>query len=165
MASSLDYGELVQDAMRRVVRDALEYAAEYGLPGQHHFYITFCTAHPGVSMPDVLHARYPREMTIVLQHEFWALDVHDTGFGVTLSFSNSPHRLEVPFEAITVFADPSVQFGLQFKGEDGAAEDEAALEPGDGASVEALPRPPADATPRESDGSADVVTLDRFRKK
>lgn len=166
MQSGLDYGQLVQNAMRRVVHDALAQVAETGFPGQHHFYITFKTGHPGVVVPDSLSARYPDEMTIVLQFEFWALEVDHERFGVTLSFSNVPHRLEIPFEAITVFADPSVSFGLQF-GPEGIA--------GEAADAKGEPAPPAEVTAlpslrRAAEGSDDtaggeVVTLDRFRRK
>ena len=111
---SLDYGQLVERALRGVVRDALGVVAEHGLPGRHHLYITFRTDHPGVVIDDGLRARYPTEMTIVLQHEFWGLEVGDDRFAVGLSFGGVPHRLEIPFEAVPVFADPSVEFGLQF---------------------------------------------------
>ena len=111
---SLDYGRLVERALRSVVRDALEAVARRGLPGRHHLYITFRTDHPAVVIDEGLRARYPSEMTIVLQHEFWGLEVRPDRFAVGLSFNQVPHRLEVPFEAVTVFADPSVEFGLQF---------------------------------------------------
>jgi hypothetical protein len=110
----LRYDSMVENALRGVVRRALAYAAERGLPGDHHFYISFRTTHPGVDIPAALRARYPEEMTIVLQHQFWGLDVGEEAFGVTLSFSDVPERLTVPFAAITAFADPSVRFGLQF---------------------------------------------------
>ncbi len=100
--------------MRQVVRDALQVVATQGLPGKHHLYITFRTDHPGVALAGDLHARYPTEMTIVLQHEFWGLEVEDDRFSVLLKFGGAPHRLEIPFEAVSVFADPSVEFGLQF---------------------------------------------------
>ena len=121
-APQLDYGQLVERALRRVVHDALALVAEHGLPGGHHFYITFRTDHPGAVLDDSLRARYPTEMTIVLQHEYWGLEVGPDGFAVTLSFNAVAQRLEVPFEAIRVFADPSVEFGLQFTVPDAPAE-------------------------------------------
>ena len=162
-ASQLDYGQLVERALRRVVRDALDLVAEQGLPGNHHFYITFRTDHPGVVIDDVLRARYPTEMTVVLQHEFWGLEVGQEQFGVTLSFGAQPQRLEIPFAAIRVFADPSVEFGLQFT----VADAPAAAAP---ASVAELPVSLSEAAAASSDeavepGSAEVVALDRFRKK
>lgn len=165
----LDYNLLVENALRGAVREALKRVAEFGLPGNHHFYITFRTDQPGVEIPDFLRERYPDEMTIVLQHQFWGLEVNEDLFRVTLSFNKVPERLVVPYAAISAFADPSVQFGLQFRvagadkpalanlrgteagsTEDGAAADAAASE---GAEPEA---------PR---GSGEVVTLDAFRKK
>ena len=156
-----------------MVQDALAVVAEQGLPGRHHLYITFRTDHPGVVLDDGLRARYPSEMTVVLQHEFWGLEVDDHRFAVTLSFGGQSQRLEIPFEAIRVFADPSVEFGLQFTVAEGAAApatDPAALP----ASVAELPPAAAEArgarpvgtgaAPPQEEG-AEVVTLDRFRKK
>ena len=146
-----------------MVQDALAVVAEHGLPGRHHLYITFRTDHPGVVIDDGLRARYPSEMTVVLQHEFWGLEVGDERFGVTLSFGGQAQRLEIPFEAIRVFADPSVEFGLQFTVAEAAAPAPAP------ASVAELPPAAAEvratasgAAPEEG---AEVVTLDRFRKK
>ncbi len=110
----IDYASLVEKALLRVVHDVLAMVAEEGLPGRHHLYITFRSDHPGVVMDDALRARYPTEMTIVLQHEFWELEVDDERFAITLKFSSQAQRLEIPFAAVTVFADPSVEFGLQF---------------------------------------------------
>lgn len=121
------YDAMVESALRGVVRRALSYAAERGLPGDHHFYISFRTTHPGVDIPAALRARYPGEMTIVLQHQFWGLDVGEEAFGVTLSFSDVPERLTIPFAAISAFADPSVRFGLQFDA--GQSQDGDALAP------------------------------------
>ena len=155
---SIDYGRLVERALRQVVRAALDVVAKQGLPGRHHLYITFRTDHPGVALADDLHARYPSEMTIVLQHEFWGLEVEEDRFAVGLSFGGAPHRLEIPLEAVTVFADPSVEFGLQFT----AAADPAgtARQPGPAAE-----RPGEAGAPAAEEGSAEVVALDRFRKK
>jgi hypothetical protein len=159
---ALDYGRLVERALRHVVREALEVVAKRGLPGRHHLYITFRTDHPGVVIDDGLRARYPSEMTIVLQHEFWDLEVTAERFQVGLSFGGASHRLEIPFAAVTVFADPSVEFGLQF-----TVADAAAAKPVAPAPVSQLPsdggRPAAERP--ATDGGADVVTLDRFRKK
>lgn len=101
--------------MRSVVREALTRAAAKGLPGDHHFYITFKTRVAGVGMSPHLAAQYPEEMTIVIQHQFWDLTVNENQFAVTLSFSNRPERLTIPFDAVATFADPSVKFGLQFQ--------------------------------------------------
>ena len=155
---SLDYGRLVERALRQVVRKALGIVAERGMPGRHHHYITFRTDHPGVALADDLRARYPTEMTIVLQHEFWGLEVREDRFAVGLSFGGVSHRLEVPLDAVTMFADPSVEFGLQFAKGDAAA--------GAGATAPAAPVvPPGEAREPLAEGGAEVVTLDRFRKK
>jgi len=111
----LRYDILVQDALRGMVRDILVAAARKGLPGDHHFFITFDTTAEGVRLSERLRERYPEEMTIVLQHQFWDLKVTDEGFEVGLSFSGVPERLVVPFAAVSGFADPSVQFALQFE--------------------------------------------------
>jgi hypothetical protein len=167
---AIDYGRLVERALRRVVHDALAVVAEQGLPGRHHLYITFRTDHPAVAIDDSLRARYPAEMTIVLQHEFWGLAVEADRFSVVLKFGGVPQRLEIPLEAVTVFADPSVEFGLQFTAPGAAppAAGKAQLrqagrpnEPGQTAGEG--PNEPGQAP---ADGaSAEVVALDRFRKK
>ena len=171
---TIDYPKLVEHALRHVVRDTLTIVAEQGLPGRHNIYITFLTEHPGVVLSDELKARYPNEMTIVLQHEFWGLDVGDDRFGVTLSFNNVSQRVEIPFEAITVFADPSVEFGLQFNlTVRGKVEEDPENEIDDhAAEITPIPQPEAerDVTSNEksleNDGDgAEVVTLDQFRKK
>ncbi len=177
--NELRYDRMVEDALRSVVSRALRHAAERGLSGDHHFYITFHTDHPGVVMPDHLRKHYPNEMTIVLQHQFWGLEVGPETFSVTLSFANEPERLTVPYAAVTAFADPSVRFGLQFDAGTGelkpGADDQvvrADLPPPD---VEAANvRPPAqqrDAGAEAESGqslpdrdSDKVVTLDAFRK-
>ena len=109
------YDLLAQNALKGVVRDALRIAATTGLPGEHHFYIAFNTRHPGVSLSPKIAGRYPREMTIVLQHQYWNLNVHDDRFEVELSFDNVPEQLIIPFDAVKGFLDPAVQFGLQFE--------------------------------------------------
>lgn len=110
----IDFPGLIDHAMREVVRQALVIAEKEGLPGDHHFFLSFKTDFPGVQISDALIARHPQEMTIVLQHQFWDLKVEDDFFTVTLSFNNVPEKLVVPFIALTAFADPSVKFGLQF---------------------------------------------------
>ncbi len=177
---SIEYAKLVETALMGVVRRVLLDAAEHGLAEPHHFYITFRTDHPGVEMPAEQRQRYRQEMTIVLQHQFWDLVVGDDRFDVTLSFGGRQQRLSIPFQAIKVFADPGVEFGLQFSladGDDDApAADGVATEPAppqEAASVLPVPRPVRDAdaeTPAaEADqsgaGGADIVTLDRFRKR
>ncbi len=112
---TIDYEALAQDAMRGLVRTVLQRAAKTGLPGDHHFYISFDTEAPGVSLSKRLKEKYPREMTIVLQHRFWDLAVTDERFEVKLTFDGIPERLVVPFQAIKVFFDPSVRYGLQFE--------------------------------------------------
>jgi hypothetical protein len=154
----LRYDKMVESALRGVVREALAQTAEHGLPGSHHFYITFRTAYPGVEIPDYLHVKYPEEMTIVLEHQFWDLEVCEAHFGVTLSFANKLERLVVPFESITAFADPSVKFGLQFQApaEEAAGDAQPAQAP---AESEAAPAADKEAK------SGEVVTLDAFRRK
>ncbi|MBS0334210.1 MAG: stringent starvation protein B [Proteobacteria bacterium] len=149
------YEAMAQDALRGVVKAALKRAAApEGLPGAHHFYITFKTDAPGVSGPPDLLGKYPDEMTIVLQHQYWDLAPGETFFSVTLQFGGQPKRLSVPYAAVTRFYDPSVQFLLQF--EPPAAEAKAA-EP------QAVDDPPAAAP--ASEGEAKIVSLDQFRKK
>jgi hypothetical protein len=174
--NSIEYNRMVEGALRRVVHDALKIVEQQGLPGHHHHYITFRTNRPGVEVSDALYARYPDEMTIVLQHEFWALEVDDEGFAVTLSFNNTPERVRVPFEAITVFADPGAEFGLQFQGDaageaaegDGPVENASAPSPAPDeerpATVTALPKPGKNEA-GGSEGAAEVVPLDQFRKR
>lgn len=115
----LDYHGIIQDALRDVVRRVLAQVAEHGLPGDHYFYIGFHTDKPGVLIPRSLRDRYPQEMTIVLQHQYWDLETDAESFSVTLSFSTSQQRLTIPFAALTVFADPSADFVLQFEGDNG----------------------------------------------
>ncbi|MFQ5972393.1 MAG: SspB family protein [Alphaproteobacteria bacterium] len=162
----LRYDRMVEGALRGVVREALEVTAEHGLPGSHHFYLTFRTGAPGVEMSEDLRRQYPREMTIVLQHQFWDLDVTADAFSVTLSFSNQPQTLHIPFAALTAFVDPSVKFGLQFNVGALGRESAAAGEDGTGA---AGPEPEVQGEAAEegmpAGPAANVVTLDAFRKK
>ena len=160
MKDLLRYDRMVETALRGVVREALARAAASGLPGTHHFYITFKTRFPGVTVPDSLAADYPEEMTIVLEHQFWELEVEEQRFGVTLSFKNKPERVVVPFEAITSFTDPSVKFGLQFQpGESAATPPGAAAKPAGEKKSDKAEKGDKSAK------TADVVTLDSFRKK
>ena len=185
----LRYDLMVQEALKGVVRKILAEAARDGLPGEHHFYITFRTGAPGVRLSQRLREKHPDEMTIVLQHQFWDLSVSDHAFEVGLSFSGVPERLLIPFDAVTTFFDPSVQFGLKFETQGEAEEAEAPQqEPTPApaavpakvvpAGVPALKtRAPAaeaagkneDETTGEADddgkGGAEVVSLDSFRKK
>ena len=112
--SYIDYPQLIDTAMRSVVREVLRDASKNGLPGEHHFFISFKTEFSGVSISEQLKKRYPEEMTIVLQHQFWDFKVEDNRFQVTLSFGGVPEKLVIPYAALTAFADPSVKFGLQF---------------------------------------------------
>jgi uncharacterized protein len=156
--SLLPYDLWTEDAMRYVVLWALNYASKNGLPGEHHFFISFRTDQRGVVIPDRLRAQYPQEMTIVLQHQFWDLKVDEpeAHFSVGLSFGSVPATLTVPFAALTGFADPHVQFGMRFTHkEDTAANDAAASAP--------------EAETAESQGEPgeepQVVSLDAFRKR
>jgi len=170
---SISYEQLVERALRGVLREALIMTRDSGLPGQHHFYITFRTGHSGVQMPPRLKAMHPDEMTIVLQHQFWELTVEPEWFSIELSFSGKREYLKVPFEAVTAFADPYAKFGLQFQIElDGDFDeflDEDDLEidgilDENGVGDAAGKKPAADAKTAEG-GDSKVVTLDAFRKK
>jgi hypothetical protein len=155
----MGYDKLVEDALRGAMVAALRRAAEQGLPGDHHFYISFRTDDPGVDIGARLKATHPEEMTIVLQHQYWDLEVGDQGFSVALSFNQMRQTLTVPYAAVTAFADPSVKFGLQFHG---------GAEAGEIASRIDLAEPPAPAEAADAPASrlsADVVALDTFRKK
>ncbi len=171
--SLIRYDLMVQEALRHVIKEALTLAANDGLPGEHHYYITFSTTHPGVEMPDSLRGQYPDEMTIVLQHQFWQLDVDEADFSVTLSFSGVPQTLTVPYTAVSAFADPHVRFGLQFHPteEDEAAaskEDELGASPNGAASAEDETgnEQEAETNDAKEDGeSPTVVSLDTFRRK
>jgi hypothetical protein len=152
MTTNLPYDLWIEESLRSVIGRALAYTAEHGLPGAHHFYITFLTQAPGVELAPQWRAVHPEEMTVVLQHQFWDLEVNEDGFSVTLKFQGRSSRVRIPFSAVTAFGDPSVNFGLQFRPRtptlaaqtDGetASEDEA-IEPERG----------------------EVITLDSFRKK
>jgi hypothetical protein len=159
----LRYDRMVENALRGVVREALQEVVSEGLPGEHHFYITFLTNHPEVEIAERLKSRYPDEMTIVLQHRFWDLQVFDHHFEVTLTFGDIAERLSIPFSALTGFADPSVRFGLQF-GDLRLPEGEEETE-GDASAETAEEDKEAEAAEPPVDDGEKVVTLDRFRKK
>ena len=155
----MQYEALAQDALRGVVKAALKRAASpEGLPGEHYFYITFKTEAPGVSGPADLLSRYPGEMTIVLQHQYWDLAPGETFFSVTLKFGGQPKRLSVPYSAVTRFYDPHVQFLLQFE----PPLEEVAVEP---EAEPAAQAPAEDTAPAEAGDTPNVVSLDQFRKK
>lgn len=182
MADQIRYDLLTQQALRGVVRNVLADAAKKGLPGEHHFFISFDTHADGVRISDRLLAQYPEEMTIILQHQFWDLKVAEDEFEVGLSFGGIPEKLTVPFEAINGFFDPSVQFGLQFEevteGEE--AQPAPTVTQDKAAGKRPRPAPPAVAAPKKetttmaaepkpdkpaAGGGGEVVRLDRFRKK
>lgn len=178
----LRYDRMVEDALRGVVRRALNEVASSGLPGDHHFYLTFRTVEPGVHIAPTLRNQYPKEMTIVLQHQFWGLEVNEDNFAVTLSFGGKHERLVVPYRAIVSFADPSVKFGLQFESAVPAGEGESE---GEGAKSRAVTPKDLNDLPRsaqeragargesaaENDkddagkAGAEILALDAFRKK
>ncbi len=165
----LNYQLMTEDALRSVVRQALTVAAQRGLPGQHHFYLTFRTAFPGVDIAEHLRQRHPDEMTIVLQHQFWGLEISDTQFSVTLSFNGQHERLTIPMAAVTAFFDPSVQFGLQFSVTvpEGAASPAAPAKVPAASIAASAPAAAAEAEPKPGAPAPDggrVVALDAFRK-
>ena len=186
------YDILAQDALRGVVRTVLADVAKHGLPGEHHLYITFKTRGEGVRLSPRMLAQYPQEMTIVLQHQFWDLVTTEDGFEVGLSFGGIPERLSIPFAAIKGFYDPSVEFGLQFEEIGAGTAEKPAEQVGQGVALQdtlaapaageqnpaaALPAVPAPVDPEQveggpamptevkPEGGAQVVRLDRFRKK
>lgn len=158
---ALPYALWVQDALRSVVRRALEHTSRYGLAGEHHFYVSFRTTDAGVHIPDHLRARYASEMTIVLQHQFWDLEVGTDAFTVSLRFGGKLTPLRIPFAAITAFGDPSVNFGLQFVAPAGEGEEDAGERP----DAEPAPTPPAPEPATDNSGAGRVISFDTFRKK
>lgn len=155
MKTSIDYGNLMHRAMRGLIREVLEDVAEHGLPGEHHFFITFDTTHPDVELAQWLTDRYPTDMTVVMQHWYENLDVGEEGFSVTLNFGDAPEPLYIPYDAIKTFVDPSVEFGLRFETQDEDEPSVAALAEEDDS--------PED-TPAGDKQDAEVVSLDSFRK-
>ncbi len=167
MPRSIDYGNLMHRAMRTLIRQVLDGVVAEGLPGAHHFFITFDTLHPDVEIADWLSDRYPEEMTVVIQHWFADLTVTDDGFSVTLNFGDNPEPLYIPFDAIRTFVDPSVEFGLRFETQSRDEEEGAPVAqlpaPSDAGGAEA---PMAEDVPTEEAAKrpAEVVSLDSFRK-
>ena len=155
ITQSIDYGNLMHKAMRGLIFEVLTDVSANGLPGNHHFFVTFDTMHPDVEIADWLSDRYPGEMTIVIQHQYDSLDVTEQGFSITLSFGDSPEPLYVPYDAIKTFVDPSVEFGLRFETQD---EDDDASDATE-APMEVMAEPED-----EPQKDADVVSLDQFRK-
>ncbi|WP_085893610.1 SspB family protein [Roseovarius litorisediminis] len=153
MSRSIDYGNLMHRAMRGLIQEVLADVRDNGLPGAHHFFITFDTTHPDARLADWLKERYPSEMTVVMQHWFDNLEVTDDGFSVTLNFGDSPETLYVPYDSIQTFVDPSVEFGLRFE----TQEDDDAEENDPSSETE-------DSTEENNKPDADVVSLDSFRK-
>lgn len=158
MSREIDYGNLMHSAMRGLIRTVLQDVSENGLPGNHHFFITFDTDHPDVELADWLSDRYPGEMTVVMQHWFDNLVVDEDGFAVTLNFGDSPEPLYIPYDAIRTFVDPSVEFGLRFESAEDEGDTPTTL-PESEAPFESEPSAPA-----SEKKDADVVSLDSFRK-
>lgn len=154
MARQIDYGNLMHRALRSLIQEVLQDVADHGLPGAHHFFITFDTTHPDARLADWLRDRYPQEMTVVMQHWFDNLVVDDDGFAITLNFGDMPEPLYIPFDAVRTFVDPSVEFGLRFETQESDDDDEDEDEDADeGAEDEDAPRQ-----------DAEVVRLDTWRK-
>jgi len=152
---TIDYGNLMHRAMRGLIQEVLAKIAKTGLPGNHHFFVTFDTMHPDVEIADWLSDRYPGEMTVVIQHWFANLEVTDEGFTITLNFGDNPETLYIPYDAIKTFVDPSVEFGLRFE-----TQDEQPTEIAEAPMQEMVE--PDDTPPARKE--AEVVSLDKFRK-
>lgn len=155
---TIDYGGLMHQAMRGLIYNVLTDVADNGLPGVHHFFITFDTMHPEVEIADWLSDRYPGEMTIVIQHQYEDFSVTKDGFSITLSFGNSPEPMFIPYNAIRTFVDPSVEFGLRFETQDDDDMD------ADEAPMDIITDEEADAAEAPHQGDAEIVSLDQFRK-
>ncbi len=164
MSQGIDYGTLMHRAMRSLIREVLDSVARNGLPGQHHFFITFDTSHPDVAIADWLRSRYPDEMTVVIQHWFDNLEVSERGFAITLNFGDTPEPLYIPYGAISTFVDPSVEFGLRFEKPDN--DDEDPSEAGSRAERDPDEAPLAEDVESDEDHhrDAEIVRLDSFRK-
>ncbi|XDA99778.1 ClpXP protease specificity-enhancing factor SspB [Sulfitobacter sp. LCG007] len=166
MSRNIDYGNLMHEAMRGLIRKVLLDVASNGLPGAHHFFITFDTSHPDAELADWLSDRYPDEMTVVMQHWYDKLEVGEDGFSITLNFGDLPEPLYIPYDAIKTFVDPSVEFGLRFETQPPSEED----------ARQRMPKlaPPAPGAPKNSPApakksaekgkDAEIVSLDSFRK-
>lgn len=164
MSRSIDYGNLMHDAMRSLIRQVLTDVAENGLPGAHHFFITFDTMHPEVELADWLSDRFPEDMTVVMQHWFENLDVSEDGFAVTLNFGDNPVRMYIPFDAIRTFVDPSVEFGLRFETQDGDDDEDDGVADIEEAAARPAREKRAEAVEDDAPKDAEVVSLDSFRK-
>lgn len=162
MSRTIDYGNLMHDAMRSLIRDVLLDIADNGLPGAHHFFITFDTSHPDAELADWLSDRYPGEMTVVMQHWYDNLEVTNDGFSITLNFGDAPEPLYIPYDAIRTFVDPSVEFGLRFEQQEEEDDKKSILE-----DMEA-PLPQTEESELEVEEepakAAEIVSLDSFRK-
>ena len=162
MNRSIDYGNLMHKAMRGLIQEVLTGVAKTGLPGKHHFFITFDTLHPDVELADWLADRYPTELTIVIQHWFDNLEVTDEGFAITLNFGNKPEPMYIPYDAIKTFVDPSVEFGLRFETQDEASDEEE--DEDEAAEMDEAPMEEMAEDEAEKPREAEVVRLDSFRK-
>ncbi len=171
MSRTINYGTLMHRAMRGLIREVLEDVQAHGLPGDHHFFITFETGHPDVRIADWLAQRYPEDMTVVMQHWFEDLHVDEAGFGVTLNFGETRESLYIPYTAIVTFVDPSVEFGLRFEATE---DDEDALDDGEDGEIAEITPPVRDSAKGRNGadqgedspagGAGEVVSLDSFRK-
>ena len=161
----LRYDLMIESALRDVVRETLATVAQNGLPGEHHFYITFLTNYPGVEIPDYLRKQYADEMTIVLQYQFFGMKIEDDRLHVTLSFNNVKERLVVPIESITTFADPSVNFALQFQSGQGDEDEDEDGDEGEVASNTDAAKDGGKDKPAKDEKRGEVISLDMFRKK
>jgi hypothetical protein len=166
---TIRYDKMVEKALRGVVTQALDHVVKNGLPNDHHFYITFMTDFPGVEIPPYLREQYPEEMTIVLQYQFYGLEALEDKFQVTLSFNNTPERLIIPVEAVTIFADPSVNFALQFQPMEDIDDEEDFPPPPPPAAPtggkKGAKKTPVAAKEKKDSGDGKVIALDKFRKK
>lgn len=162
MSEEIDYGNLMHDAMRGLIKTVLRDIAKNGLPGQHHFFITFDTTHPDAELADWLSDRFPEEMTVVIQHWFSNLIVNDDNFAITLNFGDSPEPLVIPYDAIKTFVDPSVEFGLRFESaEDDDDDNDVSI---DLLPVNVDPVSESEPNPETKNTDAEIVSLDSFRK-
>lgn len=167
---AIDYPAMIDNAMRSVVRSAMQQVAEHGLPGDHHFFVSFRTTHPAVNISPAIKQRYPEEMTVVIQHQYWDLKITEDSFSLMLSFNNIPEKLHVPFAALTAFADPSIKFGLQFHSYDFEEDEDEALHcPATGKTGREMPPqasfdedPPTETKTVANDTK--VISIDAWRK-
>ncbi len=165
----IDYPVMIDEAMRGVVKKVLQQVVDHGLPGKHHFFVSFDTTHPGTRISPQLKGRFPEEMTIVVQYQYWDLEVHQTCFSLMLSFNNIPERLVIPFDALTAFADPSIKFGLQFHSRptantSSAGQDNFTAETSGETSFDHA-MPDISNSEDSVQQSAEVISIDAFRKK